>query len=1411
VFALSWSMRPVRRRLLAVATLLLFLASMLPLAAATPLASPMALASHTPAPTSVTLVGSLQNEAGCAGDWDPACAATHLTYDAADDVWQGTFTLPAGSYEYKVALNGSWDENYGLDAAPGGAKIPLALGAGKTVKFYYSHGTHWVADNVGKVIATVAGSFQSELGCPGDWDPSCLRSWLQDPDGDGTYSFATTSIPAGSYEAKVALDEAWDVNYGDGGVQNGANIAFTVPAHGKVTFGYDAATHVLTVTAASLDPQPDNNVEWDGLRHDSRDTLYRTPQGAVPAGTPVTLRLRTFHNDVTGVEIRFYSVDRGGAELVSMKIAASGVDCYQADLAGKSCDYWQVTLPVSLGSDNLWYRFIVTDGTDTDYYADDTAALDGGLGAATDDQVDRSWALMLYEPGFAAPSWAKDAVVYQIFPDRFRNGRKDNDPKTGDVRYDAPVTKLAWGLNPEGYCRNYADASATTCPVRFAGGVPSSTGTETPLGRDYFGGDLKGVDQQLDYLRALGVNTVYFNPIFDSGSNHGYDTQDYRNVDPYFGTQKDFDNLVKHADKRGIRIVLDGVFNHLSSDSPIFDRYGHYSTVGACESTSSPFRSWFIFHDVAAGTGTCAGAGGAKSATYDGWFGFDSIPVIDKSQANTSVWSYFLTGSDAIATRWLKLGASGWRLDVAGDASFPAGYWETFRDVVKTTSPQALTISETWQKDSTLLRMIRGDRLDTTMNYRLRDAVLGFLAPGAFDSKGFPDSGNVIAPSDFLDRLSSIREDYPDAAYYSLMNLLDSHDTERLLWTLTPGQETTADKETSASNVAAGKQRVRIASLIQFTLPGAPTVYYGDEVGVTGDDDPGDRRTYPWADLGGKPDTGLLAHYTALANARRDYAVLRTGDFEALLADDTAGIAAYGRRTSSQAALVVLNRGTAAATMDVPVAGYLRDGVTFARAYAVGSGASASATSAAGSVRVTVPANGGVLLVSGNVDLAGPPAPTLTLAGEGNGSLDVSWTTVSGAVSYDVWTSPVSGGGWVKASASPVTGTTYTVTGLDNGIATHVVVTATDAAGNGGVYSNEVTGLPHYAIGWANLQWPPSMSHTISTVNRTDTAYGQVWIDGVTNQPGATPGLRAQLGFGPDGSNPDGNAAWTWVDGGFNIDAGNNDEYRASMQPEVVGQFDYAWRYSTTGGRDWVYADLDGIGNGYSAAQAGALSVSSSGDTTAPATPANLRVVSASPAGIELAWDAVAGDPTLWGYEVQRSAAAGGPWDVLVRVSGATSYLDTAVAEGETWHYRVVAIDMSFNRSDPSASVAGTAQLRTVTLVFNLTVPATTDATGRAVNIAGFLDRLDGGYPQWTPGGAPMTRTDATHWTITFTGKEGTQLEYKYALGSWDYVEKDNACGEIANRQLTLAYGATGTQTVNDDVLNWRNVAPCGN
>ena len=456
-----------------------------------------------------------------------------------------------------------------------------------------------------------------------------------------------------------------------------------------------------------------------------------------------------------------------------------------------------------------------------------------------------------------------------------------------------------------------------------------------------------------------------------------------------------------------------------------------------------------------------------------------------------------------------------------------------------------------------------------------------------------------------------------------------------------------------------------------------------------------------------------------------------------LAADDSQGTVALGRATGNAAAVTVVNRSGSARTVSVPVGGYLTEGTTMTPGYVVG-GTSAPATVSAGVLEVQVPARGGVVLVAKGIDRTPPAAPSgLTVTREAATEVGLSWTAVAGASGYDVFTSPVTGGGYIRANTDPVTGTTFTLTGLTTGQPVFVVVRARDSVGNLSAASNEVEARPQFTIGWANLQWPPTLTHTISAVNRTDNVYGQVWIDGITNQPGATPTLRAQLGFGPTGSNPDGNAGWAWVDASFNTNAGNNDEFVASLLPEATGSFDYAYRYSTTGGRAWVYADLDGISNGYSPEQAGKLTVTSSGDTTAPDTPTGLRVTSADPEKISLAWDAVS-DPGLAFYEVLRAPSAAEPFDVIGSTSG-TEFIDTRVTENSSYAYKVRAVDTSFNRSEPSAPVTATAELRTVSVSFTVTVPATTDASGRTVHIAGFLDRLDGNLPSWDPAGVVLT------------------------------------------------------------------------
>ncbi|PYX97051.1 MAG: hypothetical protein DMG63_15440 [Acidobacteria bacterium] len=281
--------------------------------------------------TSVTIAGDLQQSQGCANNWDPSCSNTLLSYDRYSDIWKGAFSIPAGSYNYKAALDGNWNVSYGLNT--GGNNIPLSLPAQATVSFYYDNKSHWITDNHNSVIATVPGDYQITIGCSGNWDPACFRSWMEDPGGTGTYSF-TANIPQGTYQCKVAINGSWSENYGQNGTPGGDNIPFRVlSTSANVTFSYNPATHLLSIIGAS--PAHDSNVEWDGLRHDSRDTLYRSPGGAVPVNTPVKLRFRTYHDDVTDVTLRWYDLNAGAENVIPMQIVAAGVPCYQTVPRGR--------------------------------------------------------------------------------------------------------------------------------------------------------------------------------------------------------------------------------------------------------------------------------------------------------------------------------------------------------------------------------------------------------------------------------------------------------------------------------------------------------------------------------------------------------------------------------------------------------------------------------------------------------------------------------------------------------------------------------------------------------------------------------------------------------------------------------------------------------------------------------------------------------------------------------------------------------------------------------------------------------------------------------------------------------------------------------------------------------------------
>jgi glycosidase len=1237
-------------------------------------------------------------------------------------------------YEFKIAAE-DWSTSY-----PGSGNSWLETSTdGQTLTVTFdtnSYSDGWLPETNVIGVSTEPGAWTAV----GDWQgwDNASSSTAMAPLGDGAYQL-TTSIPApGAYQYKAVKTGSWDAIGSDGRSVNAATASFeTTTAGQNVTFRVDAYAGRVSVEVEQGPalPGPDNDIWWDGLGHDSRDDLYRVPGGAVTTGTPVTLRIRSYKDDLTGATLRVWSTTASAQTLYPMsKVATSGEPPF-------GYDYWQATIPAQPDPTILYYRFILRDGSDEDYYEDDDL-FDGGWGRAYDDSPDYSFQIDVYHPDFQTPAWIKDAVIYQVFPDRFYNGNTRNDPSPMDPSvYGNQVLVKGWDELPEGYCRFYV----------------SETCDEGPLGRDFYGGDLAGIRARLDYLQSLGVTALYLNPIFMAPSNHLYDTTDYYAIDRYFGTNGDYESLVRLAKDRGMQIILDGVFNHTSSDSLYFDRMSRYRTLGAYESQSSPYYDWYTFY--------------SWPDSYNSWWGFDTLPVLTEIPAVRD----FIYGAErSVATWWLKLGAAGWRLDVAPDKSH--GWWQEFRSRVKATDPEAVILGEVWDDASPWLL---GDQFDSTMNYRFRRALIGFVNGDTHDHQGFIRGLN---PDQFNSVLQGIKEDYPTPAYESAMNLVGSHDTMRILWVLTPGERNRQDREFNTANLDEGKQKLKLLSLIQMTMPGAPTIYYGDEAGLTGDTDPDDRRPFPWNNI----DRDLLSHYQTLTGLRSKHSFLRTGSFDTLYTHNDDGTYAYGRKDASGAAIVAVNRDTTAHTLTIDLAGYIPEGTQLRDSL---NGGSYRVTG--GKVILSVNSRWGAVLVTpGGVDLVPPLAPSGLEASAGDGFVDLSWQTVPDAAGYYVYRSLVSGGGYTRLNETPMAVAAFHDSGVTNGQRYYYVVTAVDEAGNQSERSKETSALPYRPVGWAGHLWPPTIEMTLSALD-SQTVYAQVWVDGITSAPGQAAGILAQFASGLSGSDP---ASWSWQPMLYNVDVGNNDEYKFTFTPESAGTFDYLARFSTNLGLNWTYAYTD-------EGQRGSLVVHPSGDTTPPATPMDLTVVEAAPSFISLSWDPVT-DPDLYRYEIYRADMSGGPYSKIADVlAPSTTYSDWSVTTGATYFYVVVAADTSFNKSAYSNEVQAAAQPRLVQVTFNATLPATTPDGDEIY--------MGGNFNGWDPAGTLMTRSGLTA-TVTLTFFEGERLEYKYTRGAWDYVEKGAACEEIENRVLVVAYGEDGTQAVSDTVINWRNTGTCG-
>ncbi|MBE2267286.1 MAG: Ig-like domain-containing protein [Anaerolinea sp.] len=1183
----------------------------------------------------------------------------------------------------------------------------------------------------------------------------------------------------------------------------------------------------------------DNNIHWNELGFNSRDPLYRSPVGAVPTGTPVRVRLKALDGDLTSAQVRVWNDRIDGESIYDMTRVVSGVT-FTGD--PNTYEFWEATLPGSAQSTVYWYRFIVKDGSATAYYEDD-AARDQGWGQVFGGSPDNSYQLTFYDPAFQTPDWVKNAIIYQIFPDRFRDGDDTNNTPAGSFFY---------GNNDSIVRSNGTLWNDVVCDPRATAGAAEAC--LNAYSHNFYGGDLQGIIDQLDYIEGLGITAIYLNPIFESPSNHKYDGSNYYQVDDNFGVLGDsaaslalFQTLATEAHARGIRIILDGVFNHASSDSVYFDRYNRWDAngspvdpaadddSGACESSLSPYFDWFRYYGAAEPGGTLCPETGMR---YRSWFGYDSLPVMDPF--NAEVLEYFIEDNSAVdgdpiavARYWMQW-ADGWRLDVGGDLdqgtlNSPANtYWENFRTAVHATNPDAYIVGEEWGNATS---WTIDNQWDATMNYQYSSAFLSFFRDTDFvdnDHNGGSSAGVLapITPTQFNNRIENWEERYAPEALYAMMNLLGSHDTNRPLFMLdhSTGGNNTALYANPSYDWSDAIQRYLGVLALQMTMPGAPTTYYGDEVGLVGppsydgsqwQDDPYNRQPYPWLETGfGTPyyssvadsgvQTSIQSYYTDLTSARAAHPALRTGSYDPLLLADGQDSIAYGRKLAddSDVAIVVANGSGSSQTLVVDVSGYLPEGYVLTDIFGGG-----NVTVTGGQITInSLPARNVVVLVGSS--FAGQrPANVTTLGGTtAANQVALTWTGVPNAASYQIFRSRLSGGGYELVGTSPTAN--YTDTGVNNGVQYCYVVVGVSSTGLESGWSNETCEIPAFDLtsAWFNLQWPHSINHVLNLANPTEDVYGQIWINGVTSIPGATAGIMAQVGYGPQSDAPS-LPSWTWFPMTYSEDKwGANDEFKGTMTPTQVGTFNYTTRWSSDGGNTWYYTDKSGPP--YDANDTGILTVTAPTDSTPPDAPTNLTALASTSTSVTLGWDLhTDDDDDLAGFEVWERVLPAGTFTKVATISDplAVQYVRGGLTPSTTYEYYLKAFDTSTNASDPSNTIQVTAEFRMVDVTFQVTAPNNSILGAPNPGTVYIAGSFPSPYPFWDQGGIGLTHIGGNVWSVTLQILDGTVIQYKYTRGIWDTVEKGVNYEEVGNRQVTVSYGTTGTQLVTDTVPSWRD------
>jgi len=554
------------------------------------------------------------------------------------------------------------------------------------------------------------------------------------------------------------------------------------------------------------------------ILYDSKQPQFKTPFGTLTPGENCILNIHIPTTVQTkAVECIIQQENGTIAQTVSMEYAKKhgAYEIFRGSFSIENCGLYF-----------YYFRIITRTGSFRLFkYGDDTNMEAGAL-----------WQVSCVPSDFETPDWAKGAVIYQLFPDRFRKaGRCDLTGKLEPYTVHSDWNEeVSWQPTPEGLVLN----------------------------NDFYGGNFKGITEKMDYIASLGVNILYLNPISKSFSSHRYDTGDYKTPDPMLGTESEFTALCDAAHQRGIRVILDGVYSHTGSNSLYFNKDRTFPGAGAYTSQDSPYYNWYNFQ--------------SWPNHYTSWWNFDTLPTVNKMHPDFV--KYIITDADSVVAHWLKAGCDGFRLDVADE--LPSEFLTLLKRRIREVKPDALLIGEVWEDASNKIaygrrcRYFADAQLDSAMNYPLRTAILNFLR----DRDGGQELRNTVM---------SIVENYPPQVLLCNMNLLGTHDTPRILTALVDEFQGSRAEQSkrflSPAQRSLAEDRLLMASFLQYMLPGAPSLYYGDEAGMEGHKDPFNRRTYPW----GRENPELLAHFRRLGQLRNAQPALRLGDIQFFQAGDS--------------------------------------------------------------------------------------------------------------------------------------------------------------------------------------------------------------------------------------------------------------------------------------------------------------------------------------------------------------------------------------------------------------------------------------------------------------------------------------------------------------------------------------------